>query len=130
MTATVTVQVSFRTARRRPDPAPKLVAPAPTAIARRIALAHHIESLIEKGELQDYAEAGRRFGVTRARVSQIADLALLAPDIQAAVVLGHCEPRDRHLHEVGRHALWENQRRVFHELFPNVPKEDITDGNC
>ena len=45
-----------------------------------------------------------------------------APDIQAAVLLGHVEPRDRHLREVGRHPLWTDQRRVFDQLFPNVPK--------
>jgi len=64
-----------------------------------------------------------RLGLTRARVTQICDLALLAPDIQATVLLGHVEPRDRHLREVGKHPLWTDQRRVFHQLFPNVSKE-------
>ena len=102
------------------EPAPKAVGTA--TIARRIALAHHIEDLIERGELRDYAEATDRLGLTRARLTQICDLALLAPDIQAAVLLGHVEPRDRHLREVGRHPLWTDQRRVFHQLFPNAPK--------
>src|SRR5262245_50795999 len=124
MTA-VTVKVSFRTARRReaPPPAPRLVGPTP--IARRIALAHHIEALIERGELRDLADAARRLGVTPARATQVADLALLCPDIQAAVLLGRCEPRDRHLRAVGRHPLWTDQRRAFRVLFPNVPLEDL-----
>ena len=123
MTATtVTVKVAFRTARRRLEPAP--VAPpvptAPTAIARRIALAHHIEALIEHGALRDLADAARRLGVTPARITQVADLALLAPDLQAAVLLGRCEPRDRHLRAVGRHALWTDQRAAFRVLFPTA----------
>lgn len=119
MTApTLKLKVAFRTCRRTAAPAPR---PAgPTAIARRLALAHRIEELIAAGELASYADAAQRFGLTRARITQVCDLTLLAPDIQAAVLLGRCEPRDRHLREVGRHALWTDQRRVFHRLFPNV----------
>ncbi len=124
MTA-ITMKVAFRTARRRepaPPPAPKPVGPTP--IARRIALAHHIETLIDAGELSDYADAARRLGLSRARVTQVCDLALLAPDIQAAVLSGRCEPRDRHLREVGRHPLWTDQRRAFLALFPHVTLGD------
>ena len=117
--ATVTVKVAFRTARRRLDPIPAS-ATAPTAIARRIALAHHIESLIERGELRDLTHAAERLGITNARMTQLADLTLLAPDIQTAVLLGRCEPRDRHLRAVGRHALWTDQRRAFASLFPTA----------
>ena len=122
--ATVTVRVAFRTARRRLEPAAaNPIAAAPTAIARCVALAHHIEALIERGELRDLADAARRFGITRARVTQICDLALLAPAIQTAVLLGKVEPRDRHLQAVGRHPLWTDQVRVFRELFPSVTME-------
>lgn len=114
------VKVRFRTCRRDRGQGPKPPIVGPLAMARRIALAHHIEKLIERGELQDYAEAAQRLGLTRARLTQICDLALLAPDIQAAVLLGQVEPRDRHLREVGRQPLWSDQRRVFHQLFPDV----------
>ena len=43
--ATVTIKVAFRTARRRLDPIPAK-ATAPTAIARRLALAHHVEDTV------------------------------------------------------------------------------------
>ncbi len=123
-TTAIKVRVAFRTARRRPELAPAPHPVGPTAIARRIALAHHIEALIERGELRDYADAARRFGLSRARITQVCDLALLAPNIQAAVLLGQVAPRDRHLREVGGHPLWADQRRAFHRLFPNVPLED------
>ena len=119
MTApTIKVKVRFRTCRRGNEPGPRIEAVGPASIARRIALAHHIEELVERGELRDYAEAADRLGLTRARLTQICDLALLAPDIQASVLLGHVEPRDRHLREVGPHRLWADQRRVFRQLFP------------
>ncbi len=117
------VKVRFRTCRRGDEQVPMPKAVGRASIARRIALAHHIEDLIERGELRDYAEAAERLGLTRARLTQICNLALLTPDIQAAVLLGHVEPRDRHLREVGRHPLWTDQRRVFRRLFPNAPKE-------
>lgn len=128
MTA-VTVKVAFRTCRRHEHRAPTPKPIGPTAIARRLALAHHVAALIECGELRDLAHAAERLGVTRARATQIADLALLAPDIQAAVLLGKCEPRDRHLRAVGRHALWTDQRAAFRSLFPTVPLEDLTDDH-
>ena len=125
MTApTMKVKVRFRTCRHGDEPAPVPKAVGRTSIARRIALAHQIEDLIERGELRDYAEAAERLGLTRARLTQICDLALLAPDIQAAVLLGHVEPRDRHLREAGRHPLWTDQRRVFHQLFPGCSQGD------
>ena len=124
---TITMRVAFRTARQPKSSAPAAATPKPPSpIARRIALAHHVEALIERGELRDLAHAADRFGITRARMTQVADLALLAPSIQTAVLLGQCEPRDRHLRAVGRHACWTDQRRTFASLFPNVLKEDIT----
>jgi hypothetical protein len=121
----ITVRVAFRTCRRHE--APRVKRTGPTAIARRLALAHHIDALIERGELRDLADAARRFGVSPARMTQICDLALLAPDIQAAVLLGGCEPRDRHLRVVGRHALWTDQRQAFAFLFPNVLEDNHND---
>jgi hypothetical protein len=118
----LTIQVSFRTARPAKasthPPAPK--PSGPSSMARRIALAHYVDALIERGELRDLTEAAERLGITTARITQVADLALLAPDIQHAVLTGQCEPRDRHLHAVGRHVLWDDQRRAFLSLFPHV----------
>jgi hypothetical protein len=51
-------------------------------VARLLALAYRIEGMIRSGELKDWAEAARLIGVTRARMTQIANLMLLAPEIQ------------------------------------------------
>ena len=114
MTSTITMKVSFRTCQRQdvpPKARPKVI--GPTAIARRLALAHHIEALIANGELAGLADAAKRLGLTRARMTQIADMTLLAPEIQSAIALGEVEPNDRQLRDVLRHATWAWQRRVF-----------------
>jgi hypothetical protein len=118
----VAFKVAFRTCKRSkaPTPAPRPKPTGPTSMARRIALAHLVESMVQRGELRDLAEAAHRLGISTARITQICDLALLAPDIQAAVLLRQVEPRDRHLRAVGRHSLWHDQRRAFHLLFPDL----------
>ncbi|MEQ1634053.1 MAG: hypothetical protein ABL997_16870 [Planctomycetota bacterium] len=128
MTApTLTLKVAFRSCRRGAGAPATARTPAASPMARRIALAHHIETLIATGEVENYADAAARLGLTRARITQISDLALLAPDIQAAVLDGRCAARDRHLYAVGKHSLWTDQRRVFASLFPHVVLGDQHD---
>lgn len=124
----ITVKVAFRTCQRRgPKAARHAVPSGPSAISRRIALAHHLDAAIDTGSLDSLSAAAAKLRLTRARITQISDLALLAPDIQEAVLSGRCEPRDRHLRAVGRHLLWTDQRRVFATLFPNVTLGDDHD---
>jgi len=51
-----------------------------------LALAHKIDGLIRAGELRDLADAARSIGVTRARMTQITNLLLLAPTIQEQIL--------------------------------------------
>lgn len=51
-------------------------------ISRYMALAIHFEDLIRQGIVTDYADLARLGHVTRARVTQIMNLRLLAPGIQ------------------------------------------------
>ena len=60
----------------------------PDTLARRLALAHYIERLIQDGRLRNYAQAAAVLGVTRARMSQLMDLALLGAEVQERVLLG------------------------------------------
>ena len=66
--------------------AEEAVPKAPTGriprISRFMALAIHYEDLIRAGHVSDFAELARLGHVTRARVTQIMNLRLLAPDIQ------------------------------------------------
>ncbi len=51
-------------------------------ITRYMALAIYYEDLIRQGQVHDYAEIATLGHVTRARVTQIMNLRLLAPDLQ------------------------------------------------
>jgi hypothetical protein len=55
-------------------------------VARLLALAHRFEALIAGGHVKDYAELARLGHVTRARITQVMNLLLLAPDIQEEVL--------------------------------------------
>jgi hypothetical protein len=71
-------------------PRPQAVSPiAPPEPARRLprvtrllALAYRIDGMIRSREIRNWAEAAKLVGVTRARMTQIGNLLLLAPSIQ------------------------------------------------
>ena len=51
-----------------------------------LALAHRIDRMVRDGEFKDLADAARAIGVTRARMTQIVNLTLLAPEIQEGIL--------------------------------------------
>ncbi len=55
-------------------------------VTRLLALAHTIDGRIRSGEIRDWAAAAQLVGVTRARMTQIAKLLLLAPQIQEGIL--------------------------------------------
>src|SRR5437762_12025574 len=55
-------------------------------VSRLMALAMRFDDLIRSGQVTGYAELARLGHVTRARLSQIASLLGLAPDIQEAIL--------------------------------------------
>jgi hypothetical protein len=68
------------------EAAPEAPAGRVPRIARLLALALRFEQLLQAGVLADYAELARLGHVSRARVSQIMNLLLLAPDIQETLL--------------------------------------------
>ena len=50
--------------------------------AERLALAHRLQEAIDEGVVESAAEAARLLGVTRARMTQFLDLALLPVVVQ------------------------------------------------
>ena len=48
-------------------------------VAKRLALAHHIAAQIDAGVYDDQADVARQHGLTRARLTQLMNLLLLAP---------------------------------------------------
>ena len=91
-------------------------------ITRYLALAIYYEDLIRPGHVHDYAEIATPGHVTRARVTQIMNLRLLAPDIQERVIQF---PRNehrwstvglRHLQAIAIQLDWQKQCIAFSNL--------------
>lgn len=88
-------------------------------VARLLALAHRFEKLIADGEVQDYADLARLGHVTRARVTQIMNLLVLAPDIQEellhlpAVLSGKDRVTERQLRQIHASLDWRKQRSLW-----------------
>jgi hypothetical protein len=91
-------------------------------VSRIMALAIRFEGLIRDGVVKDQAELARLGHVSRARLSQIMDLLLLAPDIQEAVLFlpsvgrgGHLLI-EKHLRSLAAMPSWKKQERMWKSL--------------
>jgi len=85
-------------------------------IARYMALAIHFEELIRQGIVADFVELARLGHVTRARVTQIMNLRLLAPEIQESLLFTSrsLDPIGlRMLQRVASEKCWKKQVRLF-----------------
>lgn len=78
--------VAFATRSRKRAAAARAERRYPARIARQLALAHALQRRVDAGEFADYADMARALGFTRARVTQIMDLLLLAADIQEEIL--------------------------------------------
>jgi len=96
-----------------PEPPPEPVR-RPARVAVMLALAHKIQDAIDRGVARDRAEVARRLGLTRARLTQIMDLTLLAPDIQEKILflesVDGVEPMtERLLRVIAHRVTWREQ---------------------
>ncbi|MCY0998339.1 hypothetical protein OWM54_14485 [Myxococcus sp. MISCRS1] len=102
-------------------PSPREVARRPAHVARMLALAHHVESVIERGLVASAADVAGQLGFTRARVTHLLDLRLLAPDIQEEVLFleaveGEEPLSERVLRAVAHAGTWEVQRERWRDV--------------
>jgi hypothetical protein len=73
---------------------------------------------MDQGEVPDYAELARLAHVSRARITQIMNLTLLAPDIQGAILLlsrtdgGRAPVGERQVRPICPLLDWRQQKRV------------------
>lgn len=107
-------------------PAPPEPVRRPARVARMLALAHRLQAAIDRGEYRDRAELARQLGLSRARITQILDLTLLAPDLQERVLF--LEARDgqepitaRALRALSLQRSWHEQRDRWAELAVGHP---------
>ena len=104
-----------------PPPPPPRPKGRPARVALMLALAHKVQQAIDAGEYRDRAEVARVLGLTRARLTQLLDLTLLAPQIQEQVLglealLGQEPVAEHDLRKVVRTRMWEGQVRMWSEL--------------
>ena len=124
----LTARASRRSTRKRTlacQPSRPLGPPVPR-IARLMALAIKFQDLVDRGEVRDYADIARLGYVSRARLTQIMNLLLLAPDLQEQLLLSLATVavQERWLRNVVKLAEWEEQRKCFTVPAPQA-KSDL-----
>jgi hypothetical protein len=93
-------------------------------VARLMALALRMEELVRTGRVGSYSALAALGHVTRARISQIASLLHLAPDIQEAILFLPPTVRGRDpiiladLIPLAACIDWRKQRRLWRQLLP------------
>jgi hypothetical protein len=126
---TVECKIHFKDGRRGRKRIRQGEAPAPVPIepgnvprvSRLMALAIRFDSLIQQRAVQDYADIARLGHVSRARVTQIMNLLLLAPDIQEDILFlprtirGRDPITERDLRPITAVVDWAKQRRIWQE---------------
>ncbi len=98
-------------------------------VARLLALAHSIDRRIRDGELRDLAHAADVLGLTRARITQITNLLLLAPEIQEAILdlpptTGRDLVTERQLRAIIAQSDWHRQRAQWRPIAPRLHSTD------
>jgi len=124
---TTTTHVHFKHGRgtrkvMKEGEAPEPVVSAVPRISRLMALAIHMQDLVDRGEVADYAELARLAHVSRARITQIMNLTLLAPDVQEALLFlpatggGREAVGERHVRSVYAMPHWQKQRGMWQQV--------------
>jgi hypothetical protein len=115
-----------------PPPSPVV---RPARVALMLALAHKVQEAIDTGKVPDRADVARMLGFTRARITHLLDLTLLAPDLQEQVLelvaVDGVEPMsERMLRTVGSAGSWTDQRRVWTTRLSVAPQRRQSDAGA
>lgn len=106
---------------KAPPPRPVVPGNLPR-VSRLLALAHRFERSLDDERARDFADLARLGCVTRARITQIMNLLLLAPDIQEEIlflprtVQGRDPITERHLRPIVAEPAWPVQRHLWQRL--------------
>ena len=115
-----------RGSRKRPTPDRQSTAEAGRVprVSRLMALAMRFDELIRSGQVTGYAELARLGHVSRARLSQIASLLCLAPDLREDILFlprtlrGWDPIQLQHLLPIAAIPDWRKQRSRWKSLAP------------
>ena len=95
-------------------------------IARLMALAIHFRKRVSDGQVANFAQLAHLSHVSRARLTQIINFTLLAPDIQESLlflprtVKGRDPLRERDLRPLMAQPDWRTQRRMWADLITRI----------
>ena len=128
---TVSRKIHFQNSRRskktiRSGEKPKRKAARTPRISKLMALAIHFEQMLKDGHVQDMATLARYGQVTRARMTQIMNLLLLAPDIQEKLLnlpqttSGRDTVIIRDMQGIALQPDWTAQQQMWHELYGDI----------
>ena len=105
-----------------PDSTQSKPQPRPPRLTVLMALVIRYDQLLRSGHIRDFVELSRMCEVSRARMTQIMNLRLLAPDIQEAILFlpltaAPIDPiSERDLRPVVAEPSWEKQRALWKAL--------------
>ncbi len=91
-------------------------------VARLLALAIHIDELIQRGDVAGYAQLARQMRVSRARIAQVVKLRYRAPDLQETILFlprvqrGADPITERDLRPIASQPDWQKQRQMWAAL--------------
>ena len=106
-------KVRYRFQPKRAAAHQRAAAPAPEhvpRVARLLALAHKFQGMLDSGEVASMAELARLGRVSRARITQVMDLLMLAPEIQEEVLFGAASLSLRIAGRIAHVVDWEEQK--------------------
>ena len=124
---TITKQIHFGRGRNtrkvlKTGEPPKASLGSVPRISRLMALAIRMQGLVDDGEVSDYADLARLAHVSRARITQIMNLLLLAPDIQEEILFlprtggRRASIRERMVRPIAAIPDWDKQGEMWGEL--------------
>jgi hypothetical protein len=91
-------------------------------LSRVLALAHHFQNLLDTGVVRTQMELAELTKLTTARITQIMNLLVLAPDIQEEILFmlpvtkGSAPVTERDLRPLVKTLVWSEQREQWAEL--------------
>lgn len=114
---------------RQPPAPPK---PRIPRIAKLMAIAIHLDRLLQKGRLSDLSEAAELAHVTQPRMTQIMNLNHLAPDIQEELLFlpattGRESIHEKLLRPVAAEVNWRKQRELWENLKPQANRKWLSE---
>ena len=101
-------------------------------VSRLLALALHMDDLCRRGEVTEYAELARLALVTRARMTQIMSLVLLAPDIQEEILFlprsdrGRNPIQEKMVRSIAAVPDWRKQRVMWRKRISIEQARDLS----